>query len=158
MLIDRHLAVALVRYPSLLLFSCSAGQHKRYRCTLVVALDFTASATANGPRSRPPVAALAIALGLLPHAAARPTSASSPSPARARTPLPSLTLTRSHQIESLSRPPIRPPPPRPTPAALPARALLPPLAALPRAGPPPPRGTPPSFLLLPPSLVIVIRE
>ena len=168
MLIGRHLAVALVRYPSLLLFSSSAGQHKRYKCTLAVALDFTASATANGPRSRAPVAALAIALGRLPRAAAKPTSLLPPAPARAP-PLPSLTLTRSHQIESLSRPPIRPPPPRPTPAALPgagppplpaapATAILPRRSPPTRAGPPPPRGTPPSFLLLPPSLVIVIRE
>ena len=158
MLIGRHLAVALVRYPSLLLFSSSAGQHQRYKRTLAVALDFTASATANGPRSRPPVAALAIALGLLPRAAAKPTSSSRTGPRT--TPLPSLTLTRSHhQIESLSRPPIRPPPPRPTPAALPARAPLPPSAALPRAGPPPPPVAPHpapavlhrEVLLLPPS-------
>ena len=144
MLIGRHLAVVLVGYPSLLLFSSSAGQHQRYKHTLAVALDFTASATTNGPLSRPPVAALAIALGLLPRAAAKPTSASSRA-GPCTTPLPSLTHTLT---------PDRIPQSSPDPAAAPASYS----GALPRAGPPPPIGTPSSFLLLPPSLVIVIRK
>ena len=140
MLIGRHLAVALVIYLTLLLLSSSAGQNQRCKRTLAVALVFQASAAVSGPHTRPTFAALAIALGLLPHAAAKPTSAS-PCPG----PRAPLSLTHSHTQAPLN-PPLRPPPPCSTPAALPC------------AGPLPPRGTPPSFLLLPPSLVIVIRE
>ncbi|XBI09872.1 hypothetical protein VPH35_137328 [Triticum aestivum] len=73
----------------LLLFSSIAGQHQRCKRTLAVARDFPASAAVDGPRSRPPFAALAITLGLLPRATAKPTSASS------RAPLPSHSLTHT---------------------------------------------------------------
>nr|XP_020180912.1 proline-rich protein 12-like [Aegilops tauschii subsp. strangulata] len=144
----------------LLLFSSSVGQHQRCKRTLAVARDFQASAALDGPRSRPPVAALAIALGLLPRAAAKPTYASSRAGPRA----PPLSLTHTHTLTLTDRIPQSPdpaaapasysgrPPPRgpsspvgqpsprrpSSPASRPLAPAILPRRSPPRAGPPPP--------------------